>query len=200
MDLQSGLVALFQAPFDDRANVSNAQLASGYAAVFAALENYADSIDAIDATTEDLALRAAAGDLFVTACLCACFAALAEGLAAKAFAKDYPTADAVHGDLVILSQAWDFLSLRSFDAGIRGQLSDISTRVAAMLQGIEVTLPRLEVMDVPAMPVSVLSYYLYDSDTQEDVLVGLNSTLPPWLYERSAVVLGARLRHDALSR
>ena len=189
MDLTSGLVALFQAPAEDSANVSNAQLVTGYAACFAALETYADDVDAIEVTTSDLALRQSSADIFVTSCLCACFAALAEGMAAKAFEKAYATAETVEGDLTTLSDAWDFLALRSFDADIRTQLSDIYTRVAAMLQNLEVTLPRIVEIEVPEMPVSVLSYYLYDTDTREDVIVGLNSTLPPWLYERTANVL-----------
>lgn len=189
MDLTSGLVALFQAPAEDSANVSNSQLVTGYAACFAALETYADAVDAIEVTTADLALRQASADIFVTSCLCACFAALAEGMAAKAFAKQYPTSDSVEGDLTTLADAWDFLALRSFDADVRTQLSDIYTRVAAMLQNLEVTLPRIVEIEVPEMPVSVLSYYLYDTDTREDVIVGLNSTLPPWLYERTANVL-----------
>lgn len=141
MDLQTGLVTLFQAPHEDSASVSNSALVTGYTAVFAALHIYADDVDAIAVTTADLAVRQAAADLFVTACLCACFAANAEVMAAKAFEKAYATAEAVQIDLEILSSDWDFLALRSFDADIRAQLTDIYTRVASMLQGLEVTLP-----------------------------------------------------------
>lgn len=39
------------------------------------------------------------------------------------------------------------------------------------------------------MPVSVLSYFLYDTGAREDTLIGLNPTLPSWLYERDVDIL-----------
>jgi len=188
MNLQDGLVALFQAPFEDDA-VSSSDLVTGYRAAFAALHGYAADVDAIIPTTWDLANRQASADAFVTAALCACFSAIAEGMAAKAHGKVYATAEAVDDDLAALNEAWETLAERSFDADLRSQLAEISTRTADVLRALEVTLPRTVTIDAPDVPASVLSYWLYDTDSHQDTLIGINPNLPVWLYSGDALAL-----------
>lgn len=189
MDLEAGLVALFQAPFEDAETVSARRLVTGYSSVFSALQGYADDVDAIEVTTVDLANRQASADIFVTASLCACFAALAEGMAARAHGKDYATAEDVDGDQATLSAAWAALGQRSFAPDLRAQLAEIFSRTSAVLHGLEVTLPRIVVVDAPDVPASVLSYWLYDTDATLDTLVGLNPDQPTWLYSGSTLAL-----------
>lgn len=189
MDLESGLTALFQAPFDDTQNVSASQLASGYAATFDALAGYAADVDAIDPTTYDLALRQIAADLLVTSCLCACFAALCEGLAAKAHIKVYATDEEIGVDLRIVEDAWGVLALRSFDADLRAQLVEVMTRTTDVLHQLEANLPNITSVDAPEMPVSVLSYWLYDTDSKEDTILGLNPEHGPWYCSGATTVL-----------
>lgn len=185
--LQSSLEALFQGPFEDSA-VANTALVSGYADVFAQISIYAADVDAIVPLTQDLAERQTAADLFVAAAMASCFAALGEGMAAKAQGDDYKTAEDVDADMAILSGAWETLAERSIDADVRSALTDIYTRVSAILSAEEVTLPRISGMDVPAVPASVLAYWLYDTE-RGDTLVSLNPTLAPWLYDGNARVL-----------
>lgn len=187
--LTDGLAALFQAPFDDTANVTPAQLVTGYRVIFLSLASYAAEVDAIPVTTHDRALRQAAADIFITTCLTCGFAALAEALAAKAHAKAYATAEDIDADLLALNGAWDTLAVRSFDADLRAQLSEILTRTTDVLHQLEVTLPRITSVDAPEMPASVLSYWLYDTDAKEDTMIALNPDAAPWFYSGATTVL-----------
>lgn len=182
------LIALFRAPFDDTA-VSNLALALGYGAVFAELMVLLETNDAIDPTTEDLIERQAAADQILVSSMSACFAALCDAMAAKSQGGDYSTATDVENDVSTLSINWSFLSERSIDPDLRAKLMDLYARVSGILQNLEVVLPKIVSMEVPAVPVSVLSYWLYDTDAKEDVLAGLNPDLPPWLYDGNASVL-----------
>lgn len=188
MDLQAGLVALFQAPFED-ATVSAADLVTGYLGAFASLQGYAAEVDAIDPTTADLANRQASADIFVTSCLASCFAAIAEGMAAKAHGKVYATAEDVDADVAALNDAWAALAERSFDADLRAALSEIMVRTSDVLGNLEVTLPRIVGLDAPDIPASVLSYLLYDTDDKQDTLIGLNVEQPPWLFSGAVSAL-----------
>lgn len=220
------LVTLFQAPFDDP-TVSNAAIVTAYSAVFDALATTAIEIDAINPTTQDLLERQVAGNFFVVAAMSATFAALTEGMAAKASTtlratnpvnavsssvaigaagSDYQVAEDVENDMAILDAAWEILSARAVDVQgimpapgsptqqqgadlVRSNLAALYTGVGTILQALEVTLPRVVVVDVPALPASVLSYWLYDTDANTDALVALNATLPPWLFDGDASVL-----------
>lgn len=188
MQLDDALIALFQAPFDD-ASVTAAQLVTGYASAFTEMVGFAADVDAVDPTTQDLSDRQVASDIFVTNCMAACFVALCEGMAARSSASDYATANDVDADLATLATDWDVLAERSINADIRSQLTDLYTRTATILQNLEVTLPKIETFDVPAVPASVLSYWLYDTDADLDTLVGLNADQPPWLFDGDAQIL-----------
>ena len=191
MTFEGALGALFQAPFDD-ASVTSIELVNGYAATFSELVYFAAAADAVVTTTQDLADRQTAADIFVTACMTACFAALCEAMAGKSVASGYRTADDVAIDLNHLADNWAVLANRSVAVDLRVQMSEIYTRTSSILQGLEVTLPSVAVLDVPSLPASVLSYWLYDTDSNIDTLIGLNADLPPWLYIGNANVLVTR--------
>lgn len=182
MLLEDGLVALFQAPFEDE-QISSTSLVTGYTAAFTALRGYADDVDAIDPTTADLANRQVQADLFVSHAMAACFSAIAEGMAAKAHAKVYARAEEVDDDLGALDDSWNALSARgTIDADLRAQLLEIMLRTSEVLRGLEVTLPRTVVVSAPDAPASVMAYLLYDTDTRTDTLIGLNPDQAPWLF------------------
>lgn len=185
---ESALVALFQAPFDD-ATVTNAELVMGYTATFSELTFAAADVALLVPTTQDLADRQTASDIFISACMAACFAALCEAMAAKASNADYKTAGDVATDATSIFNILATLAARALDADVRGQIAELYSRTSGILQDLEVTLPRIAALDVPAIPASVLSYLLYDTDAQLDTLVGLNPNLPPWLYDGRADVL-----------
>lgn len=188
MQLSDALVALFQAPFDD-ASVSASQLVTGYVAAFQEMTAFAAQVDGINPTTQDLVDRQTSSDIFITAAMTACFAAICEAMAGKSSASAYTTADDVQSDLSTLSDDWDILAERSIDPDIRAQLSAIYTRIATILQNLEVTLPNIATFNVPAIPASVLSYWLYETDADTDTLVALNPAQPPWLFDGVADIL-----------
>jgi prophage DNA circulation protein len=202
MSLQDSLVALFQGPANDSA-IEDTALVSGYIAVFKELTVYADEVDAINPTTQDLIERQESADLFVTSCMAACFAAMAEGMAAKTIdsdyssfhenilsrGADYSTYEDVEYDLGWLQTAWDTLMGRSLDATARSQLIDVYNRTTRLLQDLAVTLPRVGEMSVPGFPASVLAYMLYDDPDREIDLIKLNPEQPPMLYDGTVEIL-----------
>lgn len=182
------MYALYQAPADD-SSVSNIDLTNGYMATFDVLALYATIVDGIDPTTYDLSIRQQASDLLVTTMMACTFAAILEGMAAKAKASDYATANDVDDDLTSLATMWATLADRSLDATVRQKLSVLYTGLVSILQKLEVTLPHVGTLDAPVVPASVLSYWLYDTDADETTLIGLNPNLLPMLYDGPVEVL-----------
>lgn len=188
MQLTDHLYTLFQAPFED-ADVTAIQLAAGYSKIFQELMAFAAQNAAIDATTQDLLERQASADIFVTSCMGACFAALAEAMAAKAQGGDYKTSESALADMTTLSDAWAEICANSLDPEVRAQLMELFTRASEILQNLSITLPKVGTFKVPSVPASVLSYMLYDTDAQTEQLVALNQDLSPFLYDGDANIL-----------
>lgn len=182
------LFALFQAPAAD-ANVSNSDLVTGYGKTWDYLAAYALVVDAIEPSTYDLSIRQAASDEFVTACLVSCFVAICEGMAGKSKSSDYKTAEDVEADLSALAAKWAVLADRSVDVSVRAAVADIYRNVAKILQALEVTLPHIVTIDAPVVPASVLSYWLYDTDANEEAIINLNTDQPPLLYDGDVSVM-----------
>lgn len=177
--------ALFEAPFAATDTVLQSDLWRGYMGMLTLAREQTAAALAIPTSTVDYTIRREVLLLTATALQAASFVALCHAAAGK----KYETAEQIEVDVAVLVDAFDGLAELDLLTADRNRLSGMLSETVAVLQRLEVTLPRVVSFAVPEMPASVLAYMLYDSDDKQQTLVGLNAGQNPILYNGAVNVL-----------
>ena len=182
--LASQLGSLNRGPFDDLA-LANPVLVRGFAALIDTANGIGLDAAAIGPATLDLTLRQDSLSDIADANRGAAFAGLAEAMAGRA----HVTSEDVAADETLLETAFESVQASSLPGEDHRRLAQVYVAASEVLRDREVRLPRLAEIGVVEFPASVLSYQIYDTDAQTQVLASINSRLNPILYDGQVSVL-----------
>ncbi len=186
--LSASLEKAIQAPIDAVEEVSPADLWSGFIATYDTAKQINDSAAATDADTLDKLARKNSqlilANTIEAAAIC--------GLCSAAASKEYFTTDEVDTDSATIVRLFQGLIDDYGDAigpDTRDALTDLVNETIVVLQNSAVTLPNVTKTSVWEMPASVMTYLLYDSDSNLPTIMSLNEAQNPILLDGVVNVL-----------
>lgn len=173
--VSSSLKRLFSEPFDNL-ELSGSRLAKGFKAVADAVEDIAFESSRVRVRTPESQTRANVLKAFADHTRVAVYGAAAWGMADR----EHMTADEVEADELFLHDlSRDIQDSETITADTQDALDDVKTTIGEILADRVLRTPRIIGLTSQGVPISVLSYALYDTDEKVSTLLNLNPDKNP---------------------